>query len=382
MNLTRRSFIYLSLAILAAGYMGGETSVVLPRLVHLLNLSPTQAGVLISIRFFGGVASGIVLLILGDRYSFRRLFTVAVGLVLGSALLLPFAESYEGVLAVAAIRGPALTILIATSNGALAGWFHRHPGKWSARIHSLYGLGLIIAPAIGSLALSVDLSWKVVWFIPVVILLPMIYMIGRVPEGREPRGYVPCDDCDDDTDSLEIPEWLLIVGFAGFTVGTEASIVGWTPTYISMASSRLIAPELYSIFIAMGIFLGRRITSRVSVRTGSAWAHEISIGIILVMALLMTIIAGSTPIVAGLLGFAMSAMYPLLIARLGIFALRSNGRLYPVVELAAATGGTLLPLLVGMGSEYSPRLAFPVALLSSSVLLMVFSSLLRRQIKR
>ena len=357
--------------------MGGETSVALPSLLRAFALTPARASLLISIRFAGGVIAGLALLALGDRVSYRRVITWAATLVLVSAALLPFANAYVPIVIISSLRGPALTMLIATSNGALAGWFRRHPGKWSSRIHSLYGLGLILAPALGFAFLRLGLSWKIIWTIPAAIAIPMLYMTRRLPAGRKPRGAVSCDDCGSETASLPLSSWVLILGLAGITVGTEATIVGWTATYTALLPGRHIPAEFFSLAIAVGIFLGRRITSRVSVRTGSAPAHEASIAAISLLALVMLIIAGIRLVAAALLGFAMSAMYPLMVARLGIFAQRSAGRLYPAVELAASTGGTVIPLIVGIGSGYSTVLAFPLFLAAAGPVLLFFSFRLR-----
>ncbi len=375
MNLTRRAYLYLSLVILGAGYLAGETAVVLPRLMVEMALSPSRASLLVSIRFAGGILTGIAMFLIGDRYSFRRIFAFSSILVVVSAILLPLAESFPLVLAVSALRGPTLTMYIVTANGALASWFRRHPGAWASRVHSLFGIGLILSPIVAFLAARLSLDWRVVWEFPGVLVVPLIALAGRIPEGRKQRGRTEPEVPERRADDQPLPAttWLLVILFAGITVGTEAVIIGWTPSYAALVGSGRLPSEAFGLFVAFGIFLGRRITSRVTVSVGPYRAHTLAIAFVGTLGLIMAFVPFARFPAATLLGFAMSAMYPLLIARIGAFAGRSGGKLYPVVELAASAGGTIIPAAVGVASERWHVTAYPLFLTGAAVGLVFLS---------
>ncbi|MCF7928060.1 MAG: MFS transporter [Spirochaetales bacterium] len=391
MQTSRRSFLFLVSAMMAAGYLASEASVVLPSLIQEFSLDGTQAGYLVSVRFVGGILAGSFLFLLGDRIPFRRLLQGTAVIIFLSALLLPFASGYTMVMIISAVRGPTLTLLIATTNGALATWFHRKPGKWTTRVHSFFGVGLILAPVLGFLAVNLGLlGWRWVWAVPAV-LAGMLWLSSlKVPAGRSPRGIVAQEEepvlpqagekgAQRSWSGLSPALWLFILALAFFTVGTEALIVGWTPAYLAILSVDVYPPELAALFVAVGVFLGRQFLAPLSEKLGPPRIHTTAVVSIAGLSLVMLFVPLFRPWAAALLGFATAGLYTMMVARIGPLARRSKGRVFPAIELAASAGGTIAPGVVGFFTDRVPAAAFPLGLLAGTAALSFFLVSLHRR---
>ncbi|MFP4551494.1 MAG: MFS transporter [Spirochaetales bacterium] len=325
MHDSRRAFHLLFLSILSAGYLASETAVILPALLMNQAFTPSQGGWLISVRFLGGSLSSIVMILLGARVSYRAYLGTAAALVVATSSLLPFAVGYPSLLVISFLRGTALTFLIAPTNGALSVWFSKSPGTWSSRVHSAFGIGLILAPAVGFLVVTVGLAWQAVWIAMGMISIGLLFVARRAPAGREPRGLVAGRVVDQPLAGsatkrgarrLVARFWILPVLIAMFNVGVEGSIIGWVPSYVQLTGGAVWLGQFAGVLLAVGIVFGRALATRLSGRGKLLSVYHGSILAVIALALLLVTAGATRSYSAPLLGVAIAALYPSMIARL------------------------------------------------------------------
>lgn len=383
MTQSRRALVALSLSILTAGFLASEVSVVLPALLSSLSLTPGQGGWIISVRFLGGTLASVILIFLGTRVSFRAVILSSTLIVFVTTLMLPLAATYPPILILSFARGVALTLLIASTNAALSSWFWKNAGRWSAYVHTWFGIGLIAAPVAGFLSVSMNLAWQLVWSVAGLLsVLCAVYALS-LPRDRTPRGSASAAANDSAGHrSLPVVLWLLPIAIAVVNVGTEGSIIGWVPSYVVLTGGSQTAGQLASLLLAIGIVAGRYVVSRLSRTVGPGVIYRLSVLSVGVTAAVMLILPVIRPVAAPVLGLGMSAMYPTMVARFGRRARQTGGRLYAATEFAATLGGTAMPALIGTLSEYAPASSFPSVLIAGVSVLLVLSGLFRREEQR
>jgi fucose permease len=166
---------------------------------------------------------------------------------------------------------------------------------------------------------------------------------------------------------------------ATLNVGVEGSIIGWVPSYVQLTGGAVWLGQIAGVLLALGIVFGRALATRLSGKLRLLRVYHGSILLVVTLAMVLTLVGAIRSFFAPLLGIAMAALYPSMIARFAARARRSEGRLYPVTELAATVGGTALPALIGAASERFPALAFPATLIAASLVLLFLSHLFARE---
>lgn len=374
---SRTAFVLLTLTMTLFGYLASEAAVVLPSVSAALGLDAAQAGLLVSARFFGGIIAGTLMFVLRDRVAFRGYIVVGTILTAASVVLLPFAKSYAAAMAISLLRGPAMTFMVTTTNGALSSWFWRFAGRWSQRVHSFVGVGLIAAPVVGIAVELAGLPWQFVWAGPIVLVPFVLWAAARAPAGRHVRG-VPAVTHETGPTG-RVPAGALAIAAApcallGFAnVGTEGVILGWTQTYIVSAGNVVLPDAAFTLAVALGILVGRAFAGRVADRLGLRNLYHILLGAIGALGLLIWFVPAARVPAALLLGLAMSGLYPLLMSRVGPLARATHGRLYPVMEIVGTLGGTALPALVGVLAVRSPTDGYPLVLLGGTAAMLLIS---------
>ncbi|MFP4385347.1 MAG: MFS transporter [Spirochaetia bacterium] len=366
----RKSYLFLIVSIATAGYLAAETAVVLPVFARIYGLSPSQLGNLISARFLGGIGAAVLLMVLGDKNTHSTYIRAVSAAGLAASLPIFFSGSYAALITVSLIRGVALTTTIANVNVGITGAFSRSTDRWSSRVHSFFGVGLISAPVISILVNSLALPWQIIWSVPVAAWILILFLDSgkhaaetRLNENAAGGGEVKKKSL------ILIPVILL---FAAINVGIEAMIVGWSPTYLELTGAKFGPVGTIQVILSGMIIAGRRTASVAAGKVGVRRYFHISAALIFCGALLMMFLhSASWAVVLLLITFAwgMSALYPLMVARFSPAVKLLPGRFFPVLEIAATTGGTLFPFILGRFSDTRPLIAFPVCLIVGTVLL-------------
>jgi MFS family permease len=370
-----RSYILLTLSIATAGYLASETAVVLPVLSRLYGFTPGQLGSLISVRFLGGIAAAAMLMILGSRFRYSTYVRAVSAAALAASIPLFFSGEYPALMAVSLVRGLVLTTTITNVNVGIAGLFIWNTDRWSARIHSFFGIGLISAPLVAIAVNALKLPWQIIWLIPAAGWLALLLLRGGRAPAKKKEKLGKTEEKQRRPSSI-VFLFGVILTLAGVNVGVEAMIVGWAPTYLELTEVVFGPVGTIQVFLSAMIIAGRRAASRFTRVVGTRRYYHISTAFIFLTAGLLLIFyshSWAVVLLLVLLGFGMSALYPLLIARLSSFAHLFPGRFFPVLEIAATIGGTLLPYILGRFSEVYPAEAFPVSVLSGVLVLVTLS---------
>jgi MFS family permease len=345
------------------------------------------------------VIAGILLFSLGSRIRYRAYLGASAAFNLFTGVLLLVATSYEAVLAVSFLRGTCLTATITSTNGALESWFAGEKAGRSNRVHAFFGIGLVLAPLVALGAGQVGLGWKAVWAGPaaggiaVLALLP-----GAVREVAHP----PRGDEDGEPVGGTAPRWTgllfatvaIAVTMAFFNVGVEAVILGWTPTilggYGGVASGSIGPAAVVSLVLSVGIFAGRRSASKLVGRIPPPRYYVVSAALVALCGLAAALVAGAAEsppqwanvVLALALGLSTSALYPVLVSRIGALATKTRGRVFAVFELGAASGGTVFPALVGLAGGGRTAGAYAAILVVGASVLAGLSVGLRGLLRR
>jgi fucose permease len=390
-----RAFALLAAGILTVGYLASETGVVLPNLAASYGLSPDQQGLVVSIRFLGSVIAGLFLLFVGARVRYVTYLLTGAALNLSTVFLLFLGNSYGTVLAVSLLRGLCLTATITSTNGALEAWFAGGKAGRSNRVHAFFGIGLMLAPLVALVSGRLGLGWKAVWAAP---SLGAAVVLALYPRAAR---TVPRPNRADTSEAGSTPRWdprLLVavgvaVSMAFFNVGVEAVILGWTPMilggYGAGTALGAIGPAaIISLVLSAGVFAGRRSAAKLVARLKPPRYYVVSAGLLAACGTLAASSAGSAGIqwihvaLAAALGLSMSALYPVLVSRIGTLGTRTGGRVFAAFELGAASGGTVFPALVGWIGGDRPAPTYATVLVVGALVLVGFSVLLRRLLRR
>ncbi len=397
---SRKAFALLAAGMLTVGYLASETGVVLPELARAYGLSSNQQGLVVSVRFFGSVIAGIVLFFLGARVRYLTYLGGSAAFNLLTGVLLFFANSYETVLAVSFLRGACLTATITATNGALETWFTGERAGRSNRVHAFFGIGLVLAPLVALGAARVGLGWKAVWAGPaaggiaVLALLPAA--VGSVtPPPRSDEDGERVEGSAPGSSRLVVVTVAVAVTMAFFNVGVEAVILGWTPTILGgygagVASGSIGPAAVVSLVLSVGIFAGRRSASRLVGRVSPPRYYVASAALVAACGVVAAVIAGTAAapdrwlrvVLALCLGLSTSALYPVLVSRIGALATHTRGRVFAAFELGAASGGTVFPALVGMAGDGRTAVTYAAILVAGAAVLAGLSVGLRGLLRR
>lgn len=393
-------FVLLAAGMLTVGYLASETGVVLPELAGAYGLSSNQQGLVVSVRFFGSVIAGIFLFFLGARVRYLTYLGGSAALNLLTAVLLFVANTYEAVLAVSFLRGACLTATITSTNGALETWFTGERAGRSNRVHAFFGIGLVLAPLVALGAARVGLGWKAVWAGPavggIVVLALLPAAAGSVtPPVRSDEDGERVGGSDAGWSRLLMVTVTVAVTMAFFNVGVEAVILGWTPTILggygtSVAGGTIGPAAVVSLVLSVGIFVGRRSASRLVGRVSPPRYYIASAALVAACGVVAAVIAGTAAVparwvrvvLALCLGLSTSALYPVLVSRIGALATRTRGRVFAAFELGAASGGTVFPSLVGLAGQDGTALAYAAILVTGAAVLAGLSVGLRSLLRR
>lgn len=400
---TRRAFALLAAGMLTVGYLASETGVVLPNLATIYDLTADQLGLVVSIRFLGSVIAGLFMFLMGSRFRYVTYLAGSAVLNLLTGCLLLFADSYVAVLAVSLLRGGCLTATIANTNGALEAWFSGAKAERANRVHAYFGIGLVLAPLVALAAGRSALGWRAVWAGPAVGGFTVLALLRGAPT-TDPRSTPDAESAGDagmragtatrwDRDLVAAVGAAVAIAFVN--VGVEAVILGWSPTilggYADGGTMAAIGPAaVISLVLSVGVFAGRRSAARLVSRLTPPRYYVASAVFVAICGLLTTLIAGPAGgrprfiaiVLALILGLATSALYPVLVSRVGSLGRRTAGRIFAVFELGAACGGTVFPALVGWVAGERPAAAYGAALATGAALLIVLSIALGRLLRR
>jgi EmrB/QacA subfamily drug resistance transporter len=286
---------------------------------------------------------------LGDRFGRRRLFVVGTVWFAVASLLCGLAPSVPALVAARALQGVAGALLTPGSLAIIAAAFHpddrsRAVGLWSG----LGGVAAAVGPLLGGWL--VEWSWRAVFLVNLPLAAAVVLVAVRhVPESRDPQAGR----------RLDAPGTLLgALGLGGVTYGlitaggrglTPAVAVAGVVGLVALALFVLVERRVAEPMVAPDLFANRTFTA-INLVTFLVYA---ALGVFFFLLLLqLQVVAGYSPLRAGLAALPVTVLMLALSSRAGALADRIGARWPLTAGPLLAAGGLLLTLRIGAHASY------------------------------
>jgi EmrB/QacA subfamily drug resistance transporter len=340
-------------AVLGSGVVSLDATVVnvaLPTIGRELHAG--VEGVTWTINGYSLTLAALILLggALGDRYGRRRIFVLGVIWFGAASLLCGIAPNLPVLIAARALQGVGGALLTPGSLAMISASFApedrgRAIGAWSG----LGGLASAAGPLVAGLLL--DLSWRLVFLINLPLTVLVIALaIRHVPESLDEQAPRHLDLAGASA---------AVAGLAGITYAlTEAPGRGpGSPLVLAAAAAGIAGMVLFLVIerrgshplIPLDIFASRQFTAANLVTFALYAALG---GVFLLLALVLQISVGMSPLVAGSSLLPITVIMLALSARAGALASRIGPRRPMTFGPLVVGCGLLLMLRIGPGAGY------------------------------
>ena len=302
----------------------------------------------------------------GNPIMAAMLFTMSVMMA-----LVPVASRLWLLLITMLVLGAAESGLDVGAN-TLLGWTHGiGVGPFMNAMHSLFGVGALVAPLIVAQTVSFRLPATHSYLLLALLLIPVSLVFLRLPSP------IPTARIVTGGSAAARPQQVFLVGLFFFLyVGAEVGFAGWIYTYATTLrlSDASTAAYLTSLFWG-ALTLGRMLTIPVVARMSPESVLVISLaGCLISLALILARPSSLTAVFAGTfcLGVSMAPIFPTTLSLAGR-RMRLTGHVTGWFIVGASAGSMLIPLLIGQAfSAIGPRF---VIVITTSALAIAFGVL-------
>lgn len=324
--------------------------IVLPMIIQEYQISYTLSGFLLTASTAGYLVGSILCEELGARIGRKQVLVLVMMVLCATSVLVALTGEVLLYILLFLISGVCYGSVECLTTAVIQAWF---PGDADARISaafSAYCPGAAVGAVLSGLFWLGDLKWQYGYWCCCVFCLACAVVCARI--------QAP-DDCGEAAKSyslrgigglLRYP--LFLVGCVAMMLfsGAENASYSWLPTFFSDGAARnffetcMLSVELYAA-ICIGRLVFARITRRIN---GSVVAI---ITCFTAMAVLACIgLMRSYYVAVAVLGFAMSAIYPLLIS--AVSRLCSHPLTYTVLFLAVGLGNMTVNSSMGSIADH------------------------------
>ncbi len=286
------------------------------------------------------------------------------------------------------VQGITYGMIDTLTNCALPEMWGRRVGPWMQAMHSCFGIGAIIGPAlIGGFGYGVDF-----YVIAVSSLLPFLSIVlsnflgygnkkvnSDSAEGSGNEGESDASTQEGEGEGRAAPlSFKLIVSLFFFIyVGAETGFAGWIPSYsliedVTQSDSK--AAYLSAIFWA-ALTAGRilAIPTAIFLSSSSMIRVQLALGVITGF-LSLTILTSSYSIasfVSGFAGFSLAAMFPVMMTIFGDYGYKVDANSTTMFMVGATMGESIIPVCIGFLMSYIDPYMMPVTIFVCVIALLV-----------
>ncbi|MBG0786866.1 MAG: MFS transporter [Anaerolineaceae bacterium] len=335
------SFISLGLALAALGPM-------LPSLAENLGVTIGKISFVLTVSNLGyliGSAGGGRLY---DRFKGHRLMSLALILMVVSAILAPLMTNFYLLLLVFLVFGFGNGLVDVGGNVNLLWVFQSRVGPYMNALHFFFGVGAFLAPIILNVVMTLTngaITWP--FWILAILFLPGLLGLNILPSPENPEADEKAETAQKPDTSLVI---LIMVLFFLY-VAVEAGYGNWVFTYVTRLeiANDTIASYINSAYWG-ALTLGRLIAIPLSrkIKPGTMLVGNY---ILTILFLGLWLIWPTSPMMLWIgsagLGLALASVFPTLLA-LGETRMKVTGAVTGLFFFGSSLGGTIFPTLLGV----------------------------------
>ncbi|MFO8063045.1 MAG: MFS transporter [Spirochaetia bacterium] len=336
------SVVFFSVAMFMVGLQIAETGAALERMTASLGLSSSQQGVLVSLRFIGGLVVGLMLWVGHARVHFKRLLSASLAVVLLTGPLL-FAPSYGVVVLIAALRGLAMGAIIPLSGMFSAAQTARPSGTVASVVNAALSAGLVILSLFATvLAARLDVGWEIYWAPASVLAVILLLVIPFISFPQSPKP-APGEEY---RNPAKHTVWGYSVA-ALFLVGSEGVLLGLMPAQSTVISESALGGEFLALLLMTGVLVGRVTGTQLFKTVPSGQVIAGSVATLVVAALVWSLVPPAAPVLLFVLGFSTGNLFPGLVSHISETAPEGAGATIASMGWTGGLGGTVIPALTG-----------------------------------
>lgn len=316
-------------------------------------LSETQAGLINSFTYIGGVIAIVALIFLTRRLKKGWIFIVASALFVVMMYIMGTATEYMQLLAFMLILGLGSKVLDTVANALISDRYPEGTAKFTNVLHMCFSIGAFAAPIIiGLLKSGAGFDWKSSYFLFAIIATAffVFYLVGWRNTGLSDKAR------QQDLDALPASKsllkdgefWVLCVMLFMYALH-QVGITYWTSAYFETKE----VPQLIADFSASALWIGIIVSRIIAVKAGKpnviipwvAWGSLIS-GAMLVLSVLVDqpYLLIASYFIAGL---GTGAMIPMLIGKVNMKFPAHAGIASTVIFLFITASSSMSTFIMG-----------------------------------
>ncbi len=340
---------FLSMILMGANAV--VTGALLPVIVRDLELSTSQAGLLVASPAAGYVVAATLAGILGDLWGHKRVWMLGAAAGALSLSGVTLAPSFPWLLPTMGAMGLVAGFFDGSINPLVATVGGERSGSVLNRVHLFFGVGATVTPLLLGMALRRGVGWRA----PYAALAAYVLLIGLILVRTQFPRHVAAEPARHPSGKLLASRVVLLSALTIMIYGgVEASILSWLALYLERVRALTVDAASFSVsFFSATILVGRFLCSRVVERMG--YRRLIVGGSTLggFGLALMLILPGKALPWLGLIltGLALSGLWATIMADVTRRVPRQMGAAAGILCSASGLGKMILPWLVGQVAE-------------------------------
>lgn len=333
---------------LVIGFLGIYLSVfqrVLDEIAKNYDLSKVAMGFLVTSHFIGLFMGPLIAGELSDKLGRKVIITSALASFLAGMVAVLLASNVYILAAGIFLAGSGFGTLELTATALLIDMSPESSNQVIGVSQIYFSIGAVAGPFIAILFIQLLGEWKVFYAISIILALVFIVTFNK--------GAYPVHKAEVKTDGLIVFKLLrqkvyifLLVSMFMY-VGIEEGVAFWITSYVKeKSSSGFYASIILSVFWG-GMIIGRYLASRFSRNLNELiiMSAVITLGFLVMCTLTVSFPATLTAFIG--LGLGLSGIWPMLMALTCNYYPRYTGTAFGIMMAFGATGGGIIPLIMG-----------------------------------
>ncbi len=348
---------------------------ILPLFITRFDVTKTQAGSLLLLLSLGMLLTAAIFGPAVDRFGYKRPMLLSLFGMMLSVVGLGLAPSFRLLQVSAFLIGATGGIVNGASNSLVSEVSGNARGSALNTLGVFFGIGAVSTPVLLGWLLQFATYGRLLPFMALLLMIPVGAMLRtEFPPSRHAHGL----SLNEVLALVRNPELLLLGLLLALQTGMEMTAGGWSTTllvdHLGMADDRAVG--LFWIFWT-GLIAARYLLSKTLRHTSERTMMQLSIGVVILGALLMVLSRNEWMALPGLflLGFGLGGGYPIILAFTGARFTRLSGTAFSIVFLMGLIGGSLAPYLLGIAAD---AVTLRIAFLAAPLLALVQLGLLGR----